>query len=257
MTTTTIVSGFHPEGYQEYGAAFMQTFDRYWPPDVKIVVYTETPVPTPGRIEQRSLWSIPGVKEFIDSHQDPVYHGKKETRGWREKDRRANESYRFDAVKFCKQLFVPDDAAWQLPDGDILAWFDGDVVSYEEVPDDLIGRLLDDHDLVYIGRNPGNHSDLGFWAVKLNANTRNLLRDIADSYRNGYIFSLHEWHSAYLFDHWVEKYRANGLIKTKSLTTGHGHVWFKCDIGKYTDHLKGPIRKKMRHSPERFGGSLK
>lgn len=253
---TTVMTGFNPEGEIEYGAAFLKTFDRFWPAEVGLVVYTEQPVKTMYRGEERNVLAIPGLREFIESHQDPRYHGKAEVPGWGKKDQRVGYSYRYDVVKFCRQLFIPEDAANKLPDDAILAWLDGDVVTYASPPPGFIEHLMGDKDLITLDRSRG-HPELGFWAIRLGRNTRAMLKDIADCYRTGDIFRLSEWHSAFVFDHWKTKYKQNGLITHKSLTNGTGHVWFQCELGRYTDHLKGWQRKKLGRSPERHGMSVR
>jgi hypothetical protein len=255
----TIVSGFNPEGFREYGGRFIETFCKHWPSDVRIIVYTEEPIDKrykKDRFEERSLWVIKGVREFIESHSDPIYHGKAPVPGWNKKDERNGSSYRYDVVRFCRQLFIPAHAAESLPDGDILVWFDADVLTYEDVPAGFIEKVLGNYDLVTIGRDR-NHTDIGFWAIRLGPETRELLNDIANSYRNGYVLKLAEWHSAYLFDHWKDRYIQNQRIRHLSLTNGSGHVWFQCEIGRYTDHLKGELRKKLGYSPERHGVNTK
>lgn len=264
---TTVVTGWHPPAFELYADTFVTTFMKHWPKAVDLIFYTEEPIMGPEfcrkadkyqryNVTERSLWAIPGVKEFIDSHQHPRYHGLDPVPGWQKKDFRAGGSYRYDAVKFCKQLFIPDHATERLPDGEILAWFDADVVTYADVPDNFIQSLLGPFDLVTVGRDRG-HTDIGFWAIRIGPNTRKLLNEIADSYRSGYVLKLEEWHSAFLFDHWKDKFKAEGLIRHKSLTRGNGHVWFNCDLGKYTDHLKGPSRKALGYSPERDGTTMK
>lgn len=246
----TVVSGFNPQGYLETGKTFLRTFDRYWPKEVDLVVYVEEEIPTPERGKQRNVLGIPGCREFIEAYQgDPRFTGKAEVPGWRKKDLQAGYSYRYDAVKFCRQLFIPDSCASVLPDADILVWLDADVVSYADVPNGLVDALIGDATLCYLGRRDG-HSDLGFWAVRLNPSSRAFLKSLADCYRTGAIFKLQEWHSAYVFDHFVNQYK--DCFKCKSLTSHtKGHVWFDCEIGRYTDHLKGKMRKQLGYSPER------
>lgn len=256
----TIVSGFSPDD-ERFGYGFMQSFDRYWPKDIKLIVYVEKPVRhISPRIEQRCLWGIPGAREFR-SIQDLQKNGRESIPGrWNKKDEREGYSYRYDAVRFSPQLFIPDHAAKKLPNGSILVWFDADVLTYHEVPDNLINRLMTDqggdYDLVTLGRD-GSSTELGFWACRLGPKIREMLASMADCCRDGTIFQLHEWHSGYVFDHWVDRYRVDRQIKHKSLTSGHGHIWFKCEIGKYTDHLKGATRKQLGYSPERHGETVK
>lgn len=255
----TVVSGFCPAELH-LGQGFMQTFDRYWPEDIKLCVYVEEPIRLPvprhkPRIEQRSLWSVPGVREFR-ALDNPMYHGKAPAPGWNKKDFRSEYSYRFDAVRFSPQLFIPDHMAGTLEDGDIMVWLDADVVSYAEVPNDLVGRLLGSHDLVTLGRD-GSSTELGFWACKIGPKIREMLERISQMCRDRSIFSLYEWHSGYVFDHWVDRYKVDKVIDHVSLTRGQGHIWFQSEIGKYTDHLKGETRKKLGYSPERFNVTVK
>ena len=251
--STTVVTGFHPGG-AELGKSCMKSFDRWWPTEVGMVVYTEEPVKETFRAVQRSLWDIRGMREFIDAHDDLRFHGLTPMPSWNKKEYRANYSWRYDVVKFSRQMFIPEHAASFLPDGDILSWMDADVVSYAEVPGSFIRHLLQDKSIVTVGRDRGC-TDIGFWAVRLTDQSREFLKAIADAYRNGHVFNLYEWHSGFVFDHYLGRFIADGKLTHRNLTPHmrSGHVWFDSDIGKYTDHLKGPHRKTLGYSPERPG----
>jgi len=235
---TTVVSGFNPQGYRTYGHQFLKTFDQFWPKDFKLVVYVEEKVPWAGRAEQRLLSSIPGVEEFIAKHQgDPVKCGKQGT----------EYNFRFDAVKFCRQCFIPHHAALSLPDDEVLVWMDADVVTFNKVPDNLVQIMLADHEICYLGRPP-KHSELGFWAVRLGHYPRAFLKRFADTYREDSVFELKEWHSAFVFDHCRSLYP--GMRQRNVTPNGRGHVWFQSPLGAFSDHLKGK-RKLAGRSPER------
>jgi hypothetical protein len=246
---TTICTGFSPAGYQEYGRTFLETFDRHWPKDVRLLCFTEEPVAVP-RGGLRSLWACQGAKEFYEKYKDDrKVNGREPMPHWSLKDRTRGYSYRWDAFKFFKQCLIPATAADELLDGEVLAWMDADVVTHRDVPPDFVERMLGDADLCYLGR-VDKHTELGFWAVRLNERTRGLLLNLATLYTGGFIFNLDEWHSAYAFDH--SRALMNGVLKQKNLTTnGTRHVWFQCELGKYTDHLKGSVRKKLGRSLER------
>jgi len=251
---TTVITSFHPEAYEQYAKSCLKSFDRWWPAEVPMVVYTEEPVKQTYRAEQRSLWDIPGIKEFIDDHQDPKFHGIEPLPSWSKKEIRAKYSWRFDAVKFCRQLFIPEHAASFLADGDIMVWLDADVISYAEVPGKFIEHLMTDQGLVTIGRDRGS-TDIGFWAIRLSHHARAFLAKMAEMCRSRTIFNLYEWHSGFVFDHCYGRFVADGMITHRNLVTGNrsGHVWFDCEVGRYTDHLKGPHRKVLGYSPERPG----
>lgn len=249
--TTTVVTGFHPAGYHQYGANFLRSFERYWPKDVRLVVYAEEEVPLP-RGELREVSCCAGLSEFLAQ-----WSGNAETCGrqpndrWREKDRKRGYNYRYDAVKFCKQLFYPEDAARDLPNGDVLAWFDADVLTLRNIPDNFVEGMLDHNRLVYLGRGD-KYSEIGFWAVRLDPVTRDFLYGLAETYRSGAFQLLKEWHSAYVFDE-VRRLKFKGAEARSIAAPGSsGHVWFNSPLGDYTDHLKGD-RKNLGYSPERKG----
>lgn len=245
--TVTVCTGFSPAGYEEYGKAFLDSFDRFWPKSVNLVAYTEEPVDMP-RGECRSLWSIPGIASFISRHKDnAVYNGRGVNlqAAASEKERRAGYSYRFDAVKFCRMAVIPAHAAQTITAGDILVWLDGDVVTYKDVPEGFIEDLLGDAEVAYLGRDR-KHSETGFIAFRI-PHAIPLLDQYSDIFLSDRIFVLPEWHSAYVFDY----ARQQTDIDAKNLTPGgKGHVWFQSPLGDRLDHLKGR-RKAVGRSRER------
>lgn len=250
---TTVVTGFSPKGLIEYGANFMETFDQYWPKSVKLRCYVEqaTDVPRNG---ERSLWDCRGMKEFIERNApNPQRTGKAAVAGWGPKSYTKGYNFRFDAVKFSRQCFIPENASLELADGEVLAWFDGDVMTFRPVPEGFVEGLLKDFDLCYLGR-VNTHTELGFWAVRLNQNTRGLLSDLAAIYRSDAIFREREWHSAFAFDIVRQRRERKDGLKSHNLTPrGMGHVWFQSPLANFTDHLKGERRKAMGRSMERQG----
>ena len=248
---TQVVSGFSPGGYEEYGRAFMGTFYPHWPESVSVAVYVEENCQAPEFVDQRLLSEIPGCMEFITKYKDdPRATGKEPVPGWRKKDERAGYAWRFDAVRFCRQLFIPQHAVSQLHDGDIFCWLDGDVITYKDVPEEFIDNLLRENDLVYLGRQNGA-TELGFWALRINPLTRSFVAELAVLCTSEQIFKMPEWHSGFVWDRIRENYEELGM-KARNLTPmGQGHVWFQCELGCYTDHLKGSDRKLRGWSIER------
>lgn len=243
-----VCSGMHPAGFAQYGHRFLESFHAFWPRRIDLAVYTEERIKVP-RGECRSVFDCRGIKVFQDSIKNNLEaRGKEPRRGWREKDRQAGYCFRFDVSKFHKQLFIPEHAAESLPDGEILVWLDADVFTSIRVPDDLVEGMLGDADLCYLGR-PGTHSELGFWAVRLNQRSRKFLFDLAEIHRSGAVFGLAEWHSAYVHDHCRVQNERLGLKAHNITPNGRRHVWFQAPIGKYADHVKGPMRKALGYSP--------
>lgn len=243
--SVTVVSGFGPYARPIYGDRFCDTFDRFWPSDVRLQVYVEEPTPVPRGGERRHD-DCEGLRGIVDSWAAiPERCGRRPAGvpataprppAWREREWENDYSFRFDARKFCRQLFYPEQAAKECADGDILVWLDGDVVTKRPVPASLVEFLLGTHDGCYLGR-VGTHSEIGFWAVRLSPASRAFLTSLADAYRTGDVFLLREWHSAFVWD-WSRE-QAKGL-RFKNLTpNGHGHVWQQSPLAEYMDHEKG------------------
>lgn len=234
-----VVTGWHPEGYQQYGKQFVSSFERWWPHSVGLSIYTEEPIPT-DRGVCVNRWEPNGVKEFIDRNKDiPERNGRAPVPGWSVKHFKRNYNFRFDAVKFCWQLFYPEHAAESLPDGTVMIWLDGDVITTDYASLSGIGHALDGYDLCHLGRIT-TQSELGFWAVRLNDETRSFLKDVADTYRTDRVFTLSEWHSGYVFDDCLKRFggRANNLTPG-----GTGNVWCKSPLATFSTHLKGRAKE--------------
>lgn len=245
---TTVITGFRNADYELYGKRFLTTFARYWPDDVKLYYYIDgNRIDAPrGVCLSQSLCN--GLDEFLARHQsDPEKCGRKPSALWKPKYIARGYNFRFDAVKFIKQLMIPEHAAMLLPDGEVMAWLDGDVVSINPVPPNMIETLLGDADLCFLGRTR-IYSEIGFWAVRLNVRTRLFVNLLAGMYRSDAVFDLPEWHSAFVFDH------CRGLVpglKQNNLTpNGNGHVWMQSPLAAFSDHCKGE-RKMAGVSPER------
>ena len=242
----TIVTGWTGLGYQELGEQFIRTFDEFWPNDIHVIAIVNVPAFFHGRyldrLTTKDAYDCDGLLDFLKRHEgNALYRGKAPHRNWTPNEKRNGYSFRFDAVKFAPQLFFPEHAAKELPDGDILTWFDADVLTHSKVPVGFIESLIGDSDLVYLGRPP-RHSEIGFWAVRLNDSTRKFLTSLADMYRSDHIFLLSEWHSAFVFDYVRLRYEMGGMVAKNLTPQGHSHVWHQSPLCNYTSHLKGKLK---------------
>lgn len=251
--SVTVCTGFSPIGRVEYGERFLRTFSQFWPADVGLKVFVEH---SDAKLEASmrdgtfvSLWSCPGVEDFIKRHINrPEAVGRQPGPKWKSGDVRRGYSFRFDAVKFCRQLFIPETAAAGLADGDILVWLDADVVTYRQIPNGFVEGMLGDADCCYLGRGR-KHSEIGFWAVRLNPLTRGFLGLLAATYRSDIVFSLGEWHSAFVWDACRTASADKGVRFLDLTPGGQDHVWMQSPLVHYTDHVKGD-RKRQGFSHE-------
>lgn len=245
----TVCTGWAPAGFEEYGRRFVETFAKHWPQSVRLIVYGEEPVPLP-RGEMRPLSSIPGAAEFRARHKDSkAANGRDPKPSWKPSWRAAGYNYRFDAWKFSPQGFIPWHAA-QDCGTEFLCWLDGDVIALRDIDPEWLTRLLpDSYAAAYLGR-VGMHSEIGFQLYRL-PHAMRMLERFAEMYATDEVFSLTEWHSAYVWDH-VRK--TTGAPCHNLTPRGTGHVWCQSPLGVFMDHTKG-ARKKLGYSPER--GALK
>lgn len=243
----TVVSGASPTGMLEYGQRFLDTFHKHWPSDVRLLFYTEEPIDLP-RGECRSLWDVPGAREFAERHRGNLaVQGKDSAVGaWKDRERASGYSYRFDAAKFFKQSLIPLDAARHIGQG-LLCWLDADVVTHADVPAGFIESLLPpDKDVAYLGRGR-KHSEIGFQLYRI-PSASPMLERWAGLYTSDEFLRLKEWHSAYVWD----RAREDSGVAAHDLTPGgSGHVFVTVSpLRHYLDHTKGD-RKRLGRSPER------
>lgn len=246
--SVTVVTGWTGRGYDGLGQQFCSTFARGWPVSVALSVLTDAPhhplslmtLDHRRTLTASSLSKCDGLAEFIARHKDnPAAHGREPNGRWKPKERAIGYSWRYDAVKFATQLFIPDAASKQLSDGEILVWFDADVVTKNAVPERFIEGLLGDSDVVFLGRPP-KHSEIGFWALRLSPKTRAFLEYLTNLYRTDAVFGLKEWHSAFVWDEARRTFENSHGMRSRNLTPrGRGHVWPTSPLGRYTEHLKG------------------
>lgn len=237
-----VCSGWSPKGREMYGEAFLRGFAQHVDPDIQLQVYVEQAHPMP-RMACRLLWDIPGAREFEARHRDNrAARGLESKPAWKRSAIEAGYNFRFDAYKFFRQILIPQAAAEDMADGDILIWLDGDVRITKPVSTKTLTRLLGDADVCYLGRDR-SHSEIGFWAIRINDRTREFLRRIAEMFTSDAVFDLPEWHSAYVWDH---VRRQMGMKECNLTPGGHGHVWLRSPLAQWSNHLKGKLKGRER-----------
>lgn len=248
----TIVTGWSPKGWTEYARRFYETFEEFWPNQVKLIAYGEERPSRPmPRCEFRSLESIPGCMAFLQRYRGNAQaNGREPAASWKARERQAGYSFRFDAWKFCRQGFIPWHAAQTL-ETPLMAWLDADVVTYKPVPRGTLEQLLPaDKDLAYLGRG-AKHSEIGFQLYRLTrerervTRTYQMLALFKDLYATEAVFDLKEWHSAYCFDHARVVWMGITGGHAHNLTPqGRSHVWLQSPLQPWMHHDKGDRKYK-------------
>ncbi len=252
MSKITLVTGIGPGCWESYAHRTLPEMRRCWDAD-RFVLYAERGCPV-DLLKVTHPWEIRFADEVLGFHdfqifcaRSPVRSGRQKGSGhrWKPREEQLGYCYRYDAAKFSKMAMYVADAARRAEDG-ILVWLDADVMTYRVVPRSLIGyTLAGDADVAYLGRRSA-HSETGFAAFSIPAG-RPIAETWGEVYRSQSVFSLPEWHSAYVFDVAVERYAK----APRDLTPGGtGHVWFRGPFRNYADHLKGNKRKEQGFSEE-------
>lgn len=248
MYEVDVITGFHPEGYEQYGRNCVESFVKYWPDNYHLICYMEKFESVSICIEQRLQSNIKGLDAFLEfTDRYDIYKGLSPVAGWKSSEVSNGYSYRFDAHKFCKMAFILYDGFIKSK-ADYVIWLDGDTVTFDDVPLDLCAELLPKGKAVaYLGRK-NKHSECGFLLFD-----RKRALPIVERYRNYFyehtVFDLKEWHSSFCFD--AALLDEDPELLHNMTPEGKGHVWFQSPLGKFMDHLKGD-RKLVGYSKERF-----
>ncbi len=223
--------------WERYGKAFAETFARHWPEDVELAIVTDAPLPT-ERATQVELADVPGYRAFMATWGED-----RRALGYDAPDRKATPGARFwkhDAVKWAPQGLAPRACLAGLETGDVFAWFDADVETIKDVPAGWMETLLAGHDVACL-RRPAQHTEIGFWAVRVNPATKRLIDTFGDLYASGRFIRLREFHSAYV---WDEALSLFPRLTVNNLNTARirGHVWPLSPLSEYTAHKKGKLK---------------
>ncbi len=247
----TVCTGWTPEGWISYGRKFWESFARFWPRSVDLLVYGEdgrTPSGGGPNMRMLPLTEIPDLVAFRERWKgDARANGREVLPTWKPARRTAGYNFKFDAWKFAPQGFIPWEA-FSVSRSEFLIWLDGDVITHAPVTESMITSLLpEDKDIGFLGRGD-KHPDIAFQIYRRGPIAEAFIEDFAAMYDSDDLFDLKEWHSAYVWKYCLDRRWAKwGHDITPG---GEGHVWHESPLAQWGDHLKGK-RKDAGRSPER------
>ena len=219
-----VITTFSWQGFEDYAEECLSTWHCL---PCRIVCYVEGGEMQHSDFEARDLNKITGRKEFL------------------EKCPKKPKSYLYDAAKFCHKAFAQIDAINR--DGGEIFWIDADVKFHKPVEKYFLKGLLKDVAICYLGRD--TYSECGF--VGYDCGHRDLRRLFLPRYEalyRGALLELQYHTDCHAFD------KARQGIACRDIGGGRGmeHVWCTSPLAKFSDHLKGPLRKKIGYSPEQI-----
>lgn len=244
----TVLTSFSQRGFSEYGARFIDTFRRYWPTEVELLIYHE------GQSELGGvdlLSEVPSCVDFIHRHRDNlVVQGrmKSEKHHWKKSCLQEGYNFRFDAYKFSRKVFAIEHASKRMKTGRLF-WVDADVITFDRVTLEFLIRQLPTNVCTsYLGRARGYHSECGFVGYNLDQpRCHDFINVFASLYRSDTFMKLAEWHDSWVYD-WVRMQTGVPALNL-SPPGAEGHVFIQSELGKFMDHLKGDRKQVGRSYP--------
>jgi uncharacterized Rossmann fold enzyme len=198
MGTVAVVTSFSPVGYELYGRRMVETFEKFWPADIKLYVYYEgeKPEAASDRAEWISLDKDEDRAAFMAAFKD---HPK---------------DYNLQPVKFSHKVFAVTSAPRET---DWLIWLDGDIETTAPVSHAFLKSMYpDDVVAAYMGREWWNHTETGFVAYRLDEVGKQFLDDLRLMYTTGEITEVESYrgkkqqHDCAAFDLLREAYEKQG-----------------------------------------------
>lgn len=229
-----VVTSFSNRGYCDYGASFLETYQKYW--ETPLLVYHEGCL-----CEGVNLLETEPCKSFVERHDgDLVICGKKPDRQWK---KLGQYNYRFDAWKFSRKVFAIAHAARRVRRG-TLFWVDADIVTHRRVSSAFLESLMPNVDICHLDR-PGYYSECGFVGYNLGSElTWRFIDEFESIYANDLFRPMEEWHDSWIFDRLIDR------LKPKTYKIPHtdrGQPFDNSILGHYMTHYKGNRKKQIAY----------
>ncbi|MTI16484.1 hypothetical protein E1162_04430 [Rhodobacteraceae bacterium RKSG542] len=244
VVTTT----FHRSGYELYGSKCIESFLRFWPDDVKMVVYAED-VEVKEQDDRLIVLDQRPTLAALQSFKE-AYAGEPKANGTCRAASGEPYNFRWDAVRFSNKVFAITHAikAWH-GRADHLIWLDADTVTRKPVTAELLEKVSPAQNELAAYLNRRSYPECGW--VGYNLKHPHILRfaeTFEDSYTSGAFMNMKENHDSYVF--WqiaLEMENADGIpFKKLGSDRARGHIFLNSELGKYLDHLKGPRKNTGR-----------
>lgn len=234
----TVVTSFSPAGYKLYGQRSIETFLRFWPSSVDLVVYYEGAENALPGVAGVDLLETEPCRTFLERHAGNRFASGRQQRPsdiWKGNAVAAGYNYRFDAYKFSRKVFAIAHAA-RTREGRLF-WIDGDTETIAPVDLRVISALLPDGvSLAHLAR-PEKYSECGFVGYNLDADgTRDFIDAFEAIYAEDRFIAHREWHDSWLFDRLIDE------LKPTTLPIPHNRSGSPVEasvLGRFLRHYKG------------------
>lgn len=255
----TLVTSMNAKLYAEYGARFLEGWERYAGDGVRLVVCFEGEEPDHpfksskkifvcniySELQRRfrsrygRLITAAGMIPMRANQQSGLYY--------------MQYNYRYDALRFSFKAYSLHRVFRELQlHSRFVGWIDSDVVCLKKFDLSSLAEVLPSDGTLasYLGRDsfpaPNPYSECSLFIVDHDkAAGSEFIDEYIRFYDSGEVFELVEWHDCMVFDEVRKKYEVAGY-SFKDLSgpfKSSEHPFINSELGKFFDHLKGPVRK--------------
>lgn len=235
-TDISVVTSCSLQGWEQYGKKCLPTLLKYWPENVTVYLVSEDVLPL-GDIPLLAKDKLITLPLSTSAHAKKFYEKYKYDHKARGRLRATSYNYTYDAWKFSKKVFAIELVTTLIPAGRLF-WLDADVRTFKVIPASFLDKMCpEDCNLSFLARKK-IHTECGFVGYNLNnPPTREFIHAFANTYSEGHVFRLKEWHDSWVFD-WLRT-RYPNLVEFKIPHISEFHPFNYSALGKYMDHWKG------------------
>lgn len=129
---------------------------------------------------------------------------------------------------------------------DYMIWMDADVVQHEQYTPEQFETLLPSADelCTFLDRQPVKYAETGWIAYNLaHPRLKEFMRRLEDMYLTQSIWSLPQWHDAFVWDH--VRQRGNYPVRNLLHKNKSSEPFDDSDLGTWFRHHKGQRKKKI------------
>jgi hypothetical protein len=242
LTPFLVVTTCHASGWKQYGRRMVETFDRFWPPDMPLHFYAEGFEPDHPRplVRQLPAW----LSDFKARHADNARaHGLID----------GNYNYLHDCVRFAHKVAAVTEAA-RRTQAEVLIWADADIITHAPVDEAwLKGNFPPGPYIAWLDRSSRFlHPECGFYMLRRSHPAHlEVMTQLRDLYETDAVLALPVTNDCSVLQHLILEAERAGLVTTHSLSCqawDDGHPLINGPLGARLDHLKG-ARKASGRSP--------
>ena len=239
MTKHVVVTSFTEKGFEKYGKDCIESFYKYWPKSVKLVVYYEG---TNLRDGWKTINEVPQLKEWLGAIAPfQLMSGALFDQYDIQYDARTN-----------RVIFIQNHALRTFK-GKVF-WMDGDCITHSPVPETFLDEILPgDKMCCYLGREGFYDSETGFIGYNYqHPECEFFLKIMENTMFSGIIFSQPRWWDMAVVDWSRSCFIARDpamkdvfVNLSDGLPDGCMHPLINSRLGAFLDHKKG-ARKDSR-----------